>query len=99
MDRRHGQTGRDQALPHEAPESNPSQKNKAEGRKSETEKTDSQSATDKRTEDHRSVGGDSSSSEGEKRNREINRRQTTCVNSKDRLTEMVLEGRDPGSTV
>lgn len=28
MDGRHRQTGRDQALPHEAPESNPSQKTK-----------------------------------------------------------------------
>lgn len=42
MDRRHRQTGRDQALPHEAPESNPSQKNKAERRKSEIEETGSQ---------------------------------------------------------
>lgn len=43
MDTQHRQTGRDQALPHEAPESNPSQKNqKTEGRRSETEKTGSQ---------------------------------------------------------
>lgn len=33
MDGRHRQTGRDQALPHEAPESNPSQKTKQKGGK------------------------------------------------------------------
>lgn len=61
MDGRHRQTGRDQALPHEAPESNPSQKTKQKGGESETEKTDSQSATDKRRENHPFGGGEDSS--------------------------------------
>lgn len=69
MDGRHRQTGRDQALPHEAPESNPSQKTKQKGG-SGTEKTDSESATEKKRENHPSGGGEE---QREKPDREINR--------------------------
>lgn len=73
MNRRHRQTGRHQALPHEAPESNPSQKKtKQRGGKVKQRRQVHKSATDKQSEIHRS-SGEEEGSVVEKRNRGINR--------------------------